>query len=316
MNFGCAIFIFVLPLILILHSVEFVIAAEIITKTKEMVSENSTISIQTNDMGSEPNLITESPKDENFKRLLFVKPVSRISEYYISPDIISKKVKDFLIVDVRNANSFEKYKIVGSVNIPLFAIQQKPFIKDKKVILADIGYRYHLLEKVCKTLRKSGNSVWILNGGLIGWYRGGYPIEGDLIALNQGITISPAEFFEERQYDHWVIIDTTFNHGVNKEYFYPRSIHIPFRSPENFISRLKNIIDPRKNDFKIFTLILNDFGIHYNRIDQSLRSANFRNYYFLKGGTINYFSFLKNQARIWNQNEERKATVEKCRSCP
>ncbi len=45
-----------------------------------------------------------------------------------------KKKEKIVLVDVRNREKFEKIRIPGSINIPLFAIKTKTFLKHKPLV--------------------------------------------------------------------------------------------------------------------------------------------------------------------------------------
>ena len=57
----------------------------------------------------------------------------------ISVKSIHKEMKsgkrDMVLVDVRNPRAFETFRIPGSLNIPLFALKTKTFLKTNRLIL-------------------------------------------------------------------------------------------------------------------------------------------------------------------------------------
>jgi len=73
-----------------------------------------------------------------------------------------KKKQEIVLIDVRNREEFEKFRIPGSINIPLFAIKTKTFLKRKPLVLINEGESYRPLEQECKRLRDTGFTVSIL----------------------------------------------------------------------------------------------------------------------------------------------------------
>ena len=104
--------------------------------------------------------------------LLAGKLRKRNPAFAISVESVLRKLKgkqEIILIDVRKRDEFEKFRIPGSINIPLFAIRTKAFLKSKSLVLVNEGYNYTQLERECAYLRKSGFRVWLLNGGLYYW---------------------------------------------------------------------------------------------------------------------------------------------------
>jgi rhodanese-related sulfurtransferase len=96
----------------------------------------------------------------------------RNPELAISAESVLQKLKEkreIILIDVRNSKKFEKFRIPGSINIPLFAIKTKTFLKSKPLVLINEGYSYSQLEQECMILRNSGFKASILDGGIYYW---------------------------------------------------------------------------------------------------------------------------------------------------
>jgi len=50
-----------------------------------------------------------------------------------------------VLVDVRDNESFQKIRIPGSINMSLFAVKTKTFLKTKQIVLVNEGYGYNKL---------------------------------------------------------------------------------------------------------------------------------------------------------------------------
>ena len=63
--------------------------------------------------------------------------------FAISAESVLQKMRenqDIVLVDIRRRVEFEKFRIPGSINIPLFAIKTKAFLKSKSLVIVDEGY--------------------------------------------------------------------------------------------------------------------------------------------------------------------------------
>ena len=70
------------------------------------------------------------------------------------------------------------------------------------------GYAGSELETLCTSLRAAGFSqVAILDGGLNAWRQQVGTLDGDPLAQLALNRITPEQFFPERDYNHWAILD-------------------------------------------------------------------------------------------------------------
>jgi rhodanese-related sulfurtransferase len=227
---------------------------------------------------------------------------------------LTKKQK-MILVDVRRREKFEKFNIPGSINIPLFAIKTKPFLKAKPLILVNEGYTYTNLERECERLRKSGFNVWLLNGGLNYWRALGAPLRGDLFSQKALNKISPRDFHAEKDNDSWLMIDVSPSKSTDARSLIPQSIFIPrLKEEKKFILTLKRTLATYRAKPFVSVLIWNEKGEQYDDIEKIVRNANFKNVFYLKGGVDAYRKFLEEQAVSRQAGHEKK--LQKCSNCP
>lgn len=94
-------------------------------------------------------------------------------------DAAIRGASDALWVDVRSEEAFQKARIPGSIQIPLFAIKTKEFLRSRRVVLVDDGHGSPATEEECRRLRTMGfGDLWLWYGGLNAWRQLGGGLEG------------------------------------------------------------------------------------------------------------------------------------------
>jgi len=229
-----------------------------------------------------------------------------------------KKKEEIALIDVRNREEFEKIRIPGSINISLFAIKTKTFLKHKPLVLINEGYHHGPLEQECKRLRASGfTAVRILNGGLNAWREKGATLNGDIFAQKELNKMPPQIFFEEKNDESWIVIDVSGSENSESRYLIPQAIAIPFiDNTEKFVSSLKKVMEKYKKASFLCFLILNENGEQYEKIEKLIKKAELKNVFYLKEGLMGYKGFLKRQALMWQPKDHSRKTLKKCQSCP
>jgi rhodanese-related sulfurtransferase len=262
------------------------------------------------------------PGDKNIPPELVARKLKkRNPDYGITVrDVIKEsKIKPaFIMIDTRNRQAFEKYRLPGSINIPSHAIKTKAFLKRKALVLLNEGYRYARLEKTCKELRSSGfENVRILEGGLYALRQAGVKLSGDFFSQREMNRMPPAAFFEEKNYEHYTIIDVSATRSDDSNTFIPFSTHAPFSPyPARMLDKMTELSSQNTSDgFRCF-LLFNSNGQGHDAIEKIIAEAEIKNVYFLKGGLRGYSAFIEEQSLMWKQNEKRKLKKEKCPTCP
>jgi len=251
--------------------------------------------------------------------LLTTKSKKRNPAFAITVESVLQKARErqeIILIDVRKRDEFEKFRIPGSINIPLFAIKTKAFLKSKSLVLVNEGYSYSQLERECEQLRKCGFKVWLLNGGLHYWRRKRGPLRGDPFAQKALNRMPPAIFFTERDYENWLMIDISTSKDSGARSLVPQSIPIPYlNDAKSFISKFKRI--SAKYEDKQFTsvLIFDEKGVRYEKIEKVIQKTDFKNIFFLKGGIEAYKSFLEQQLIVRQARRHSKKTLKGCANC-
>ena len=240
--------------------------------------------------------------------------------YAISIEVVFARLKEKdppTIVDVREKGQFEAVNIPGSINIPLFAVKTKTFLKARPLILVNEGYAYEPMERVCAHLRNNGFKAWILDGGLTAWKQKGGPLRGDPFQ-QQGLNMVPAPvFYTEKAFDNWLIVNITPSKQANSSSMMPEAINVPLtKNTASFVSALKKAIVQRKDNSLLLVMLFNEKGEGYEAIEQPLHEAGMAKVFFLNGGLEAYDRFVKNLSVIRQAQDNSKQTIKKCINCP
>jgi len=231
-------------------------------------------------------------------------------------DKLSTK-KDFSFVDVRPPAEYGLYRIAGSINIPLHLVKTKEFLKKLSVVLVNDGRSTIELENTCRELKQAGfDRVSVLDGGLLAWYAGNRPLEGDPIAQSKLNHMSSQELFEERTMSDWTVIDasTPGKYKDMRPWLPANVIAIPLKAKGDPIARIaSNIQQQRKRYPQGKLLLIADDDKAYARIDARLEKSGLdARVLRLDVGLSGYREQVEKQLALWSQqNQPRK--YEACR---
>ncbi len=230
-----------------------------------------------------------------------------------------KQGQKITLVDIRSAADFERLKIPGSINVPLFAVKTKPFLKTNPLVLVNAGYGYGRLETECRRLKKTGYRVSILDGGLPAWHRRGGLLVGDLFALQDMKRVSSQTFFNEKNYTNGLEIDISSKRTQDSKQLLPSAVHLPFsgdvrgKRAARFQKKLKQIAKKSNTPFGS-VMIFDQDGARYERIQAIFANTDLKIFY-LKDGLAGYKKYLQNLALSRQPREKRTKKLIKCNNC-
>jgi len=165
------------------------------------------------------------------------------------------------LVDVRSIQGFERLYIPGSVNIPLYAVKTKTYLKSAPVVLVNGGFRYAELENECRRLAERGFQVSILDGGLPAWQRKGGELAGDLFALDEMTSVSAVAFFREKDFENTLVIDISPARSEASSRLIPYARHVPGLAGSGAqAAALSKLMAENKNRPFQSVVILNETG--------------------------------------------------------
>jgi rhodanese-related sulfurtransferase len=224
-----------------------------------------------------------------------------------------RQSRQFTLVDVRSREEFERLHIPGSVNIPLYAVKTKTYLKSAPVVLVNEGFRYTDLQNECRRLMERGFKVSILDGGLPAWKRKGGKLVGDLFALDDMKAVSPHIFFREKNYENTLVLDISPTRSDASSRLIPFAKHIPV-SDDNDASAatFKKLITKNKPFQSI--IIFNETGEQYEKAEKMMNRIGIDTFH-LKGGVAGYQKYLEGLLLSWKPRDRRMKTVSNCKPC-
>ncbi len=240
------------------------------------------------------------------------------SSFAISPDEVLYKLKQkqkITLVDVRNPEDFARLHMPGSLNIPLYAIKTKFFLKSFIIVLINEGLNFSRLETECRKLKDMGFNVFISDGGLDILKQKRSPHVGDLLALEEMKAVSPQVFFREKDCENTLVIDISPVQTEISRQLMPNSKHIPVpTNPGQWVRRLNRIIADHKNQPFLSVVVFNETGDGYEGVNKILTGIGV-NAFYLHGGVTGYKRYLEDLMLSWLPRDSRIMTSSICRTC-
>jgi len=236
----------------------------------------------------------------------------------ISAEAVLHKLKqnqEFTLVDVRGRQDFERLSIPGAVNIGLYAVKTKTYLKSAPIVLVNEGFRYAELEDESKRLAQHGFKVSILDGGLPAWQRQGGRLTGDFFALDEMKSVSAPVFFREKDYETSLVVDISPTRSDASSKLLPYALHLPEldSNPASEAGFRKVFARRQKSPFQS-VVIFNETGAQYDRAQEYLSRTGI-DAFILKGGLAAYQKYLAGLLLSWKPRNSRMKTVSNCRPC-
>jgi len=226
-----------------------------------------------------------------------------------------KQKQPLTLVDVRNPDDFQRLHIPGSLNIALYAVKTKNFLKSFPMVLINEGFQDSLLESECRQLKDMGFKVLILDGGVTAWAQKGNALVGDLFALEDMQRISPQVFYREKDSQNVLVIDISPVQTEISKQMMPYSIHLPTPDEQGqWARKLDRKTDSHRKHPFLSILVLNETGDGYDRAKKIFSSLSV-NAFYLQSGMVGYKRYLEDIILSWVPQDDRIKTEKPCELC-
>ena len=207
--------------------------------------------------------------------------------------------KSGLLVDVRAKKSYHQSTIPSAINIPLYAVKTKSYLKGKHLILFDDGSNPLRLVNECRQLiSKYGMKISVLKGGIRQWNNGGKG-KGILYKL------TPDDYLASINVGRWVIIDASGNKEARA--IFSGSQLIDFAKIEsNDLTEITSAIKQGKD-----IVVLTDYGESTQQLAEVQQRFD-QPVFLLTGGVKGYADFLSNRERFLSRLERGPVKAVQC----
>ncbi|MEE9343694.1 MAG: rhodanese-like domain-containing protein [Gammaproteobacteria bacterium] len=218
------------------------------------------------------------------------------------------------LVDVRNKAEYASHRIPGAVNIPLFAVKQKSFLRHRAVVLLNEGRTHVELLSTCKALMADGfDNVKVLDGGIHSWITMSGPVDGNKAALAHHRVITPPEFVSALPERQWVVI---LLDDQKKSTFVSLAGHKVIEYPGDMDQLVNVLVNAfKKNeqgDTRNAVLLANRQGKNYQAITALLKEHAVSHTFLLAGGTEAYQGYLSQHLAMRSKMLRGPEPVRRC----
>jgi rhodanese-related sulfurtransferase len=209
---------------------------------------------------------------------------------------------ELLLIDVRTAQAFDRYRIAGSLNVPLAFVKTKSFLKGQSFALVNEGRDSAELETACQELRAQGFAhASVVQGGLNGWRRAKGSLDGDALAQRELTHMHHGEFADEGSYADWIVVSIAGAPLKDVQALFPQAASVP---PSDDVAELavavkSAVVKRTSKGIESKVLVVDDDGGRYDRVEAALTAALTQSVFFLDGGIAGYHKFWSEQATIW-----------------
>jgi rhodanese-related sulfurtransferase len=224
------------------------------------------------------------------------------------------KNNQITLVDVRSKAEYASHRIPGAINIPLFAVKQKSFLRHRAVVLLNEGRSHVELLSACKALMADGfDNVRVLDGGIHSWITMSGPVDGNKTALAHHRVITSPEFVSALSERQWVVI---LLDGLNKSTFVSLAGHKVIEYSGD-LDQLAGILDNAfKNNEQGGTrnavLLANRQGNNYQTITALLKEHAVAHTFLLAGGIEAYQGYLSQHLAMRTKMLRSPEPVRRC----
>ncbi|MFZ0133441.1 MAG: rhodanese-like domain-containing protein [Desulfobacterales bacterium] len=216
--------------------------------------------------------------------------------------------REVVLVDIRSPEEFERLRIPGSINVALYAIKTKAFLKTQPFVLVNAGFQWRDLENECHRLEKNGFKPSILLGGLVAWQSQGGTLIGDQLLIATYRKVPAHLFFHEKDYQNIKVFDVSPQPLREGKTLIPGIVNV--NNIESLLKHAKQYGPTHR-----ILVLLNEHADPHEKFVAAFKKAGISNAFFLESGLNGYRKFLKNTALSLKSKKERIVTLGGCNTC-
>jgi len=226
-----------------------------------------------------------------------------------------KKSQKYIFVDIRSKSDYKRIRIPKSINIQLYALKTKQYLKNKNIILANEGVGIKRLLIMAEQLELSGfHSIKILKNGLNSWHKSGGQLEGSVFEFKQLNRITPKDFFQDKDYKDIIVIEILKKNQLPSSLI-NNSFHFTITANyEKNLFEINKLISKYFQNSLYFVIICENIKF-VNYIEKNINPLFSQSIFYMDKGIEVYKNFLQDQASIIDGNSRKKMKKGFCKTC-
>ena len=238
----------------------------------------------------------------------------RSEDGYVGADWLSSKAASGIAVEVVGIGGDRGGRPGGGIQVLGFSLRYKEVVRGRGIVLVGDGYRYRDLERARNALREGGHGdVWILWGGVHAWQQEAGAGMGDAEREWAVRGIRAWEFFGEREYEHWRVIDVSVRDGgENSPRFWGAEVVDGRLDANEFGNALRALADDGAEGDDRITLVVSEGGENYERVQAALRDRRVGEVFYLEGGMKAYREFVALQEAVARKGQRTSGAPRRC----
>ena len=271
--------------------------------------------------------ISVSLAGEVLPRLLGLSAVVRVAkEESIRADLLAQPAEilkvqgtpaggDLCWVDTRHESQYRVGHIAEALNLPLYVLKTKAFLKNKRVVLVNEGHDVTPLLEEAERLRALGfTRVQALEGGVRGWQFAGGALVGEHPHSSAVAQISPEQFYVSRGTPGWRIARLMGSGGAADGLFSMNGVTnltMDAASLPGWIATASSSGGASQR-----WLVVDESGTNYEEVEQALQSMKLPPVFYLSGGAHGYEQHLAQRLSQLNRQLVSLSSASSRRSFP
>jgi rhodanese-related sulfurtransferase len=205
----------------------------------------------------------------------------------------------FSFVDVRSPDQFRLGHIPGSLNLPLFTVKARGFLRPKRLVLLNEGHNStDLLQEALRLKQLQFASVTVLDGGFRAWQLAGGTLEGEAVNSPALATLEASQFHAVRNDPGWLVIAVRTNPGSAISAPLPIAGTIPFE-PGRFPADLAALGQQKPDARRL--LLVTAAGEDQTALETATREFRSLPVFYLAGGAAGYAQYFGQQLAMQNR---------------
>nr|WP_303649986.1 rhodanese-like domain-containing protein [Desulfobotulus pelophilus] len=210
-----------------------------------------------------------------------------------------------VLMDTRPADVFESCHIPDSINVPLYGIRTRSFLKKKSIVLVGNGFSLGAAVSMGEELNKAGYSASVLAGGLLAWQERGGRLAGDPFACHGLAVVSPDLFAESLGREQPLMIYVKEEEGERvPSSFFHGLLNLSSISSDGG-QALRDVLGLRDNFFLRPLVLITGDGRDNAVLQRRVSAEGIRQVYFLAGGWKGYEEYRRKQQAGMGPVEKR-----------